>query len=96
MGRRGLLAQSSIGGEDVGEEFTFYIDASPFGPVHELKALDGMTWFDYVVSEYNTIGLSVLDAFVVYPPGIFTLRLEGGAAEKAYNLIISEYVYGVG
>lgn len=39
--RRLLLAARKSGG---GAEITFYFDSQPFGPIYELKALDGMTW----------------------------------------------------
>lgn len=104
MRRRALLASSSGGSEsgNFGEEFTFYINPYPFGSIHELKALDGMAWSDYVTSEYNTIGLELsyipsLSFYgVAYPPGIFHIVGDGGATENASNLIVPGFVYFTG
>lgn len=82
--------------EGFGEEITFYINAVPFGPLHELKALDGMTWEDWINTEYNILTLTIDNKIVVYPPGLFSIKNNNGAPVKSSDIIITEYTYNVG
>lgn len=95
--RRALLAASVGGG---GEEITFYIDSAPFGPVHELKALDGMTWEDWIDSEYNTVGIYGEsyggDVAILYPPIGLNITDSGGQYVRGYHIIFAEVTYIVG
>ena len=95
--RRLLLAQRKSGG---GEEITFYIDSTPFGPFHELKALDGMTWGDWIDSEYNTIGIFGESyggvVAILYPPMDFNITSSGGAWVTGDDIIVAETTYLVG
>ncbi len=97
MERRRLLFAASGGG---GKEITFYIDAAPAGPFHELKALDGMTWEDWVDSEYNTIGIfsESYENFVaiLYPPLGLSILTSDGQFIKGDNIISAETTYLVG
>jgi hypothetical protein len=96
MRRRALLAQRKSGG---GAEITFYIYSSPFGPVYELKALDGMTWGDWVDSEYNTIGIFEEpygdEVIILYPPGLGVTD-SGGSWVKGDQIIFAETTYLIG
>lgn len=57
MRRRALLASASGAS---GREITFYIQ-SPLGFNLERKALSGMTWQDWVNSDYNLMYESITD-----------------------------------
>lgn len=99
--RRLILTNSWMAGSGEGfDEITFYIDAEPFGPFHELKALDGMTWGDWVDSEYNTIGIYrelYGDAVaIVYPYMGFNIVSSEGEFVKGHYIISAETTYLVG
>lgn len=54
MRRRALMASSKPSGGGFGEPFSFYIADKPFRPNYiEYTALEGMTWENWVNSEYN-------------------------------------------
>lgn len=94
--RRLLLAQKKSGG---GTEITFYFDSQPFGPIYELKALDGMTWGDWIDSEYNTVGIFG-DPYgdvvaILFPPG-FSVTDSGGLWVTGDQIIFAETTYLVG
>lgn len=99
MRRRALLAANKPRGGG-GKEITFYFDATPFGPFHELKALDGMTWGDWVDSEYNTIGIYSESyenyVAILCPPFGLSVASSDGWYIKGDNIIIEEYTYLVG
>ena len=98
MLRRLMLAQAMQGGGggNFGEEITFYFDAFPFGDFHTLKALDGMTWKDWVDSEYNTLGCFLEESgdstYVTFPP-FLSIAYDGGYSVQTSELIIKDYTY---
>ena len=75
------------------------MNAEPFGPFHELKALDGMTWGDWVDSEYNTVGIWEASTenftFIYYPPVGFTVRGPEGPYVRGNNIIFAEAIYNI-
>lgn len=97
MDRRRLLvanSHASVGG--LGEEITFYFDAMPFGGLYELKALDGMTWADWVPSPYNTIGVEIVSSYGgVHWRGWSIVYYDTGAWVYPEHLIKNEYTYGL-
>ena len=89
-----MMAKKPSGG--FGEEITFYLDSAPIGPFHELKALDGMTWKDWIDCEYNTVGIYGESSIVLYPPMGFPITEAGGEWVKVDDIIVAETVYAVG
>lgn len=90
------MAKKPSGGGS-GEEITFYIEVWFRGELYELKALEGMTWGDWVDSTYNSIGASVQDSprgDVISYDGIFNI-VNRGQLLFPDDTIISEYIYEV-
>lgn len=96
--RRMMMAKKPSGG--FGEEITFYLDTAPFGPVYELKALDGMTWGDWIDSEYNTIGIFGESyggvVAILYPPIGLNITDSNGQYVIGDHIILAETTYLVG
>lgn len=98
MRRRALLANSQVGGGEWGEEITFYLDTVPLGGYYTLTARDGMTWADWVESEYNTIGAELYelnDYSIVVWNHMTISDYWNGAPIKTTDKIISEETYGI-
>ena len=85
-------------GGEWGEEITFYFDTMPIGGLYTLTARDGMTWADYIASDYNTVGfeLYVMQVYTsVAWNGITIINLWSGISVRSTDIIISEETYGV-
>lgn len=85
-------------GGDWGEEITFYLDTMPMGDFYTLTAREGMTWRDWVASDYNTIGVVLYefgDFFFVDWSGAVVCDYWTGSAIKHTDKIISEETYGI-
>lgn len=98
MRRRALMAASMQGGGggEYGEEIAFYFDSRPYGGLYELKALDGMTWADWISSQYNTMGVEMGDTYGdVYWMDLTIVYYDTGKRAKSEDLIINECTYGV-
>lgn len=99
MRRRALLsvANANSGGGGSGEEIVFYINTFPIGGTFELTAIDGMTWGEFVSTEYNTLDLYINEDFgyVEYPPFGFPISAYGAGC-KAEDIIIADFTYEIG
>ena len=99
MRRRALLAASQpSGGGDWGEEITFYIDTKPLGGLYTLTAREGMTWADWVNTDYNTMGIvisydGVGDGYVDYM-GLVIVSYDSGVSVHPQDEIMA-YTYGL-
>lgn len=85
-------------GGEWGEEITFYLDTLPIGDFYTLTAREGMTWGDWVASDYNTIGVELygsVDSFFVSWNGAVVCDYWSGVSIKHTEKIISEEAYGV-
>lgn len=88
----------SGGGGEWGEEITFYLDTTPIGDYYTLTARDGMTWADWVESEYNTIGVELYeysDGLGVIWNGFPVADYWSGSSINPIDKIISEETYGI-
>lgn len=88
----------SGGGGEYGEEITFYLDTMPIGDYYTLTARDGMTWADWVESEYNTIGVEFYEGreyINVTWNGLVICNYWNGTSIKHIDKIISEETYGL-
>lgn len=86
------------GEEEYGEEITFYLDTMPIGGYYTLTAREGMTWADWVESEYNTIGVELYEGEEytnVTWNGLIICDYLSGSSIKHIDKIISEETYGI-
>ena len=93
-----MAASHTGGGGEWGEEITFYFDTMPIGDYYTLTAREGMTWADWVASEYNTIGAELYeyeDIHEVSWNGFIVCHYRDGTSVEQTEEIISEEIYGL-
>lgn len=79
MRRRALCAASVVSGND---EIIFYIDVS--SEIEEYRAKDGMTWREWVSSDYNTGGYLINTRYNIISKT--SGRVEVGVKYTYYDL----------
>lgn len=84
------------GEEDEVSLFKFYIADSPIWTKYiEYTAEEGMTWAEWVISEYNVGGIMLDSDYVVDSNGFALYNPNTGNSCKAYEVIIPETQYGI-
>lgn len=89
----------SSGDGSFGEEIQFHLNLMPIDDLYTLRAREGMTWADWVNTDYNTIGIVISydyegGRYVDYI-GFAIISSDLGLPVHPQDEIMSEYTYEI-
>ena len=89
----------SSGDGSFGKEIQFHLDLMPVGDLYILTAREGMTWADWVNTDYNTMGIVIRyddegDGYVVCV-GFVIYNFDSGNAVDPQDEIMANSTYGL-